>query len=342
MCLRASAALMLVPPDLSATTISISKCTSWWRRIGKPAVGDDVVGVLLEEERWVLGVSAHLAGVLGVVAAHAIDAVDREELVGALDGECWLRSGVEDIGHERGLCWCIRCCISELPRHRQVPLCRLPVSETPACNNAQVIERISGLDVAFGGCRKGMVSHARAASRLAPRRCCNLDDFPATRGGDCPVGRRRSAQGGRYGHGQWPWPCTAPIGVAFGKPSSPRHVVDERRHKQRATGGSRDAQHIEPPIRGGLPTPQAPAIAPLSPQLPTQFSHGRNDRLRQPGPVPWCLVGEPGDFGSERTRRRRQELGRLHGILGARDAHDEGRMAGSVQATMQEFPTVLR
>jgi hypothetical protein len=65
------------------------------------AVGSDVVGILLEEERRVLGVAAHLPGMLVVVAADAIDAMDGKELVAALDGQAGLLDRREHVGHAR-------------------------------------------------------------------------------------------------------------------------------------------------------------------------------------------------------------------------------------------------
>src|SRR5262245_15692192 len=78
------------------------------RRIGKLPVDDDVVRVLLEKERRVLGVPAHFPGVFEEVAAHAVNAMDGKALVGAPDRERRLGSGREDIAHERGLCWWVK------------------------------------------------------------------------------------------------------------------------------------------------------------------------------------------------------------------------------------------
>src|SRR6266852_759814 len=59
------------------------------RRVGDvAALRHDRVGRLGEEEgRLAVGVAAHLAGVLGVVASHAVDAPDREHGVGAAHGQ---------------------------------------------------------------------------------------------------------------------------------------------------------------------------------------------------------------------------------------------------------------
>ena len=70
-------------PSRAHTTSSISWCTSLGRgRVGEvAAAGDDVVGVLLEEERRLLvRVVAHLDRVLGIVPPDAIDAADGKEL----------------------------------------------------------------------------------------------------------------------------------------------------------------------------------------------------------------------------------------------------------------------
>jgi hypothetical protein len=75
------------------------------RRIGEFPVNDDVVWVLLKEERRVLDVAAHFPRMFDVVAAHAVNAVDRKELVRAPDRERRLRSGIEGVSHKRGLCW---------------------------------------------------------------------------------------------------------------------------------------------------------------------------------------------------------------------------------------------
>ena len=47
---------------------------------------------------------------------------------------------------------------------------------------------------------------------------------------------------------------------------------------------------------------------------------------------PRSVAGQPQRDGSERARRRRQELGRLHGLLGPRDAHDQSRVAVCLSA----------
>ena len=69
------------------------------RRVGELAITARAVGILLEEERGVLGVATHLLGVLRVVAANAIDAMDRKQLVGAFDGQRGQRGWGERIGH---------------------------------------------------------------------------------------------------------------------------------------------------------------------------------------------------------------------------------------------------
>jgi hypothetical protein len=59
------------------------------RRVGEVlAVGQKVVGVLLEKERRLAArVMAHLDRVVGIVAADAIDPADRKPLGGAFDGQ---------------------------------------------------------------------------------------------------------------------------------------------------------------------------------------------------------------------------------------------------------------
>jgi hypothetical protein len=49
----------------------------------------------------VLGVAAHFLGVLVVVAADAIDAMDGKELIAALDRESGLLDRLEHISHAR-------------------------------------------------------------------------------------------------------------------------------------------------------------------------------------------------------------------------------------------------
>ena len=74
------------------------------RRIGKRAVEDQVVRVLLEEERRLaVRVAAHLDRVGGVVAADAIDAVDREQEVAAGDRQSRLRLRLDRIARAAGL-----------------------------------------------------------------------------------------------------------------------------------------------------------------------------------------------------------------------------------------------
>jgi hypothetical protein len=68
-----------------ATTSSISWCRFFVRRVGDRTGFACVhhhhgVGRLQEEERRLAASEAHLLGVLFVVAAHAINAVDREAI----------------------------------------------------------------------------------------------------------------------------------------------------------------------------------------------------------------------------------------------------------------------
>ena len=59
---------------------------------GNRAVDDEVVRVLLEEERRLaVGIAAHLDRMRGIVAADAIDPVNRKDGIAALDPEEGLR-----------------------------------------------------------------------------------------------------------------------------------------------------------------------------------------------------------------------------------------------------------
>ena len=80
------------------------------RRIAEDSVGDEVVRVLLEEEgRLAVRVAAHLDGVVGIVAADAVDTVDGEKLVAAGNRQNNLRPrlhGVDravDVGSHIGM-----------------------------------------------------------------------------------------------------------------------------------------------------------------------------------------------------------------------------------------------
>ena len=62
----------------------------------------------------------------------------------------------------------------------------------------------------------------------------------------------------------------------------------------------------------------------------TQFAswrHAQPNLALSPG-----TSGQPQRSGAERSRRRRQDARRLHGLLGPGDAHDEGRVEGRVPA----------
>ncbi len=74
------------------------------RRIGEILAGEEIVGVLLEEEgRLAVRIMAHFDGVIGIIAADAIDAADREGLGAAFDGqENGLRQGDDGGGKGHG------------------------------------------------------------------------------------------------------------------------------------------------------------------------------------------------------------------------------------------------
>ena len=78
------------------------------------------------------------------------------------------------------------------------------------------------------------------------------------------------------------------------------------------------------------PAPQAPGDRATSLPAVDAVLERRNPS----GPIrrPRSVAGQPQRDGSERARRRRQELGRLHGLLGPRDAHDQGRVAVCLSA----------
>jgi hypothetical protein len=79
------------------------------RRIGELAIGPQIVRVLLEEERRLLvRIVPHLAGVLGIVATDAVDAVDGEKLGGAADRQGSLARRVDDVFHGRDPGWLAR------------------------------------------------------------------------------------------------------------------------------------------------------------------------------------------------------------------------------------------
>jgi hypothetical protein len=75
-----------------------------FRRIREAAVADDVVRVLLEEEwRLAVGIVAHLDGVLGIVAADAIDAADGEHLIATGDRQGRDRGRLDHVVRHLGL-----------------------------------------------------------------------------------------------------------------------------------------------------------------------------------------------------------------------------------------------
>ena len=94
-----------------------------------------------------------------------------------------------------------------------------------------------------------------------------------------------------------------------------------------------------PPSMVGSPAPQAPAIAPLSPSLPTQFSTGGGS----PGASNLALSPGPSSESSpKRAGRRRQHPGRLHGFLGQATHMSKTEWRSACKRTLEEFPTVLR
>ena len=108
----------------------------------------------------------------------------------------------------------------------------------------------------------------------------------------------------------------------------------ERRHKQRATGGPVTPSTSSSAIRVGSPAPQAPAIARSAAAADAVF-HGRNDRLRQPGPVPWRSSGARGRLPSAPAAAAR--LGRLHGILGAATHMTKAEWREACKRTCRNF-----
>jgi hypothetical protein len=70
------------------------------RGVGEAAIGDDIVGVLLKEEgRFLVGVVAHLDGVLGVISADAVDATNGKQVIAAANGQGRNRGRREDVWH---------------------------------------------------------------------------------------------------------------------------------------------------------------------------------------------------------------------------------------------------
>ena len=180
-----------------------------------------------------------------------------------------------------------------------------------------------------GAVGTGTVSHVRHSSRLAAGRDCH--DCARTRSGACPRswGRRPPhhwSDGAGTRANALGWAIIAELNAA----DAPRLPVDgRRRHYQRAAARSAVHGHDgHAPFRGGgsgaAGARDCSALAiPVDAVL-----LGRLDRREQPGALAW----EPERSRSKRPRRRWQIIGRLHGVLGGRDAYDEERVAGSVQA----------
>src|SRR5262249_47433742 len=79
-------------------------------RIGKQAAArDKIVGIFLKEERRLaIGIVTHLDRVVGIVASDAINAMDREMLIGALDRKTWPRQRRKDVSFRIGHFGCSR------------------------------------------------------------------------------------------------------------------------------------------------------------------------------------------------------------------------------------------
>jgi hypothetical protein len=85
----------------------------------------------------------------------------------------------------------------------------------------------------------------------------------------------------------------------------------------------------------GAPAPQLQALAPLSPAVTTTTAN--RGRLGQAGcnGLANALHQQSKRICAEHSRRRRQKLAGLHGVLGQPDAHDEGRVEVGVHALGQ-------
>jgi hypothetical protein len=91
---------MFLPPLPSATTISISWCTSLVpHRVAdlRAVLHDRVRGLHEEERRLAIRVVPHFLGVLGVVAADAVDASHREAHVAAFHRDGGDRTDVDHV-----------------------------------------------------------------------------------------------------------------------------------------------------------------------------------------------------------------------------------------------------
>ena len=121
----------------------------------------------------------------------------------------------------------------------------------------------------------------------------------------------------------------AAVAAPAARPSQARHklvVVDT----ERASGPDVTRPvDLYPRRLGGACSPGAGDRATSLPAVDAVL-----ERRNPSGPIrrPRSVTGQPQRDGSERARRGRQELGRLHGLLGPRDAHDQGRVAVCLSA----------
>ncbi len=121
----------------------------------------------------------------------------------------------------------------------------------------------------------------------------------------------------------------APVAAPAARPSQARHklvVVDTER-----SSGPDVTRPVDlyPRRLGGACSPGAGDRATSLPAVDAVLERRNPSRpIRRPRSV----AGQPQRDGSERARRRRQELGRLHGLLGPRDAHDQSRVAVCLSA----------
>ena len=95
---------------------------------------------------------------------------------------------------------------------------------------------------------------------------------------------------------------------------------------------------VTPPSAIAAPEPELAPIAPLSPQLPTQFATGGVTQPNLALSPSASSCGQPERIGAKHAWRRRQVAGRLHGLLGPRDAHEQGRVEGGLRAHHAGLP----
>ncbi len=126
--------------------------------------------------------------------------------------------------------------------------------------------------------------------------------------------------------------ATGSKAVTATRPSSPQIVTTDG-----ASGPPAPPETPTPPSAIGDPLPELPPVAPLSPQLPTQFA---TSSVAQPGLAlsPGSSSASPSEIGAERTRRRGQDVGRLYGLLGPGDPHDQGRVEGCLHTQRAGLP----